>query len=377
MSKVAEMLSDRRVVVCCGAGGVGKTTVSASLAVAAARAGRRVLVVTIDPSKRLAESLGVDRNPADPIAVEHSTLIPADSSGSLAAWMLDPQLISDNVVRRFSGSARDASNLLSNRIYRNVTAMVAGMQEYTAVQALYEFVNEDRYDLVVLDTPPSRDALRFLDAPDRATAFLDRRIFNLFVSGEGGPIRRVATRLLEKVMDFSFGRETRLELQQFFQLFGTLLTQLNHNQAEMRRFLTSDAVAFVLVTSPAEAALTEARFFAHRASQELALNVAGVVLNRSLAHARHWEMPSVGRGRPLLKSALAKLMPMAERERDAMAKHWSLARELGALTDDLAWVCALPNLGSDASHLDGLVRLAHCMIEGSATLASSTMKDEL
>ena len=164
MNPLFKLLMKRRVVVCCGAGGVGKTTTSAALAIAAARAGRRVLVVTIDPSKRLAEALGVDRNPTEPVKVGQDTGLLNHCKGSLEAWMLDPQLIADNVVQRFSSSKSDASTLMSNPIYRNVTAMVAGMQEYTAVQALYEFINEDRYDLVILDTPPSRDALRFLDA---------------------------------------------------------------------------------------------------------------------------------------------------------------------------------------------------------------------
>lgn len=372
MAAITSMLTNSRVIVCCGAGGVGKTTASASLAVAAARQGRRVLVVTIDPSKRLAEALGVDRNPTDPILVDHHILVPEGCTGQLSAWMLDPQLISDNVVRRFSGSSSDAKTLLSNRIYQNVTAMVAGMQEYTAVQALYEFVEQDVYDLIILDTPPSRDALRFLDAPDRATAFLDRRIFNLFVPGEGGAIRRMATRLLERVMDLSFGKETRTELQQFFQLFGSLLSQLNHNQAEMRRFFESDAVCFVLVTSPAEAALTEAKFFAHRAMVELRLNVAGVMLNRSLAHATRWRMPVDSGDDDTLSSGLRKLMAFATEEQSSMRAHTSLADRLLDLTDGHGWVCSLPHLGPDASTLDGLVTLAHCMAEGSTILTGQT-----
>jgi anion-transporting ArsA/GET3 family ATPase len=247
--------------------------------------------------------------------------------------------------------------------------MVAGMQEYTAVKALYEFDQKDTYDLIILDTPPSRDALRFLDAPDRASAFLDRRIFNLFVPGEGGAIRRLATKLLERVMDLSFGRDTRVELQQFFQLFGALLFQLNHNQAEMKRFFESDSVAFVLVTSPAEAALTEAKFFARRATVELGLNVAGVMLNKSLAHAESWSMPEAGDDLDVsLASALKKLRTFADREREAMEAHSQLARGLLDLTAQMGWVCRLPHLGPDASTLDGLVSLAHCMSAGTTIL---------
>ena len=194
---IGDVLANKRVIVCCGAGGVGKTTVSASLALAAARAGRRVLVVTIDPSRRLAETLGVSRNLPEPTELPAERLAAAGVSapGSLAAWMLDPQLVSDRVVHGFSKSEDDARRLLANPIYQNVTAMVAGMQEYTAVEALHGFVRDDRYDLIVLDTPPSRNALRFLEAPHRASGFLDGRVFNLFIPGEGSIIRRFASRL--------------------------------------------------------------------------------------------------------------------------------------------------------------------------------------
>ena len=365
MNPILELIDKRRVIVCCGAGGVGKTTTSAALGLAAARQGKNVLVVTIDPSKRLAEALGVDRNPEKPIPVAVASLFDSHLGGTLSAWMLDPQLISDRVVQRFSSSTRDASTLMNNPIYQNVTAMVAGMQEYTAVQALYEFVHDDRYDLIILDTPPSRDALRFLDAPERVSAFLDRRIFNLFVPGEGSAIRRMTTRLLEKVMDVAFGRETRRELQQFFQLFGGLLSHLNHNQAEMRRFFGGKDVAFLLVTAPTSASLEEAQFFARRAKGELDLDVAGVILNRSLTHCRNWQMPeggSDGDSDSVLASALSKIKPFSLNERAMMESHIELVDELIALSGHESWVFTLPHLGPDASTLDGLSSIAEFVI---------------
>jgi anion-transporting ArsA/GET3 family ATPase len=184
-----ELVDTQRVIVCAGAGGVGKTSVAASMALGAARGGKRVLVVTVDPSKRLAEVLGVDRNPTDPVPVPAEKLeaLGVTPPGSLHAWMLDPQLVADRVVKRFSRTQEDADRLMANRIYKNVTAMVAGMQEYTAVEALHGFVADDSYDLIILDTPPSRNALHFLDAPERAGRFLDKRIFNLFVPGRRQP----------------------------------------------------------------------------------------------------------------------------------------------------------------------------------------------
>lgn len=363
---VARMLEEKRVVVCCGAGGVGKTTVSASLAIAAARAGRRVLVVTIDPSKRLAETLGVERNPPAPVPLPAERLAAAGIvEGTLAAWMLDPKLVSDRVVESFARSPEDARRLLENRMYRNITAMIAGLQEYTAVEALHGFVMEDVYDLVILDTPPSRDALRFLDAPDRVAMFLDRRIFNLFVPGEGSAIRRMATRLIEKVMDVAFGEQTRRDLQQFFDLFGGVLDHLNHNQHEMRAFFKQPDIGFLLVTSPAREALAEAGFFARKTRDELKMHLCGYVLNRSLAAQAGYAMPDPAAlpddADPALRSGLATLAGLARVERSKVAEHLALAADLETRAGEgFAWV--LPMLGGGAGDLADLVHLADVLV---------------
>lgn len=363
---VARMLAEKRVVVCCGAGGVGKTTVSASLALAAARAGRRVLVVTIDPSKRLAETLGVQRNPPEPVALPADRLAAAGiDAGSLAAWMLDPKLVSDRVVNDFARSPEEARRLLDNPMYRNITSMIAGMQEYTAVEALHGFVQDGVYDLVILDTPPSRDALRFLDAPDRVSMFLDRRIFNLFVPGEGGVIRRMATKLIENVMDVAFGERTRRDLQQFFDLFGGLLDHLNHNQHEMQAFFKQPDIGFLLVTSPAREALAEAEFFARKTRDELNMHLCGYVLNRSLAAQAGFAMPDPDAlpadADPALRSGLSRLAELGRVEQQKVAEHLALAADLDRRAGDgFAWV--LPMLGGGASHLSDLIRLADVLV---------------
>lgn len=363
---VARMLAEKRVVVCCGAGGVGKTTVSASLALAAARAGRRVLVVTIDPSKRLAETLGVERNPPAPVELPPERLAAAGiTDGSLAAWMLDPKLVSDRVVNDVARNPEEARRLLDNRMYANITAMIAGLQEYTAVEALHAFVVDDVYDLVILDTPPSRDALRFLDAPDRVAMFLDRRIFNLFVPGEGSVIRRMATQLVEKIMDVAFGEQTRRDLQQFFELFGGILDHLNHNQHEMRAFFRAPDIGFLLVTSPAREALAEAEFFATKTRDELQMHLCGYVLNRSLAAQAGYAMPDPGRlpadADPALVAGLTRLAGLAREEQRKVAEHLALAADLDTRAGDgFAWV--LPMLGGGASDISDLVHLADVLV---------------
>jgi len=369
---ISTLLNEKKVIVCCGAGGVGKTTVSAALALAAARAGRRVLVVTIDPSKRLAETLGVRRNASEPIQLPADRLEAAGVKGDLWAWMLDPKQVSDDVVNAFSKNEAQAKRLLENPIYRNVTAMVAGMQEYTAVEALHGFVQSGQYDLVVLDTPPSRDALRFLEAPVRASAFLDRRIFNLFVPGEGGIIRRMATSLIERVMDAAFGKETRMQLQEFFELFGTLLNHLNQNQAEMRSFFTDSSVGFMLVTAPNRDALSEAMFFAEKTEVTLGMNVSGYVLNRSLARQGGLTVNTVANLHPevdpVTRSAIGKLAPLAAREQDFVEGHVGLARNLitQAGPDGLVWVA--PMMAEGVNTLPQLVQLADAVLDAKGIL---------
>jgi len=363
---VARMLVEKRVVVCCGAGGVGKTTVSASLALAAARAGRRVLVVTIDPSKRLAETLGVQRNAPAPVSLPADRLAAAGvTEGTLSAWMLDPKLVSDRVVNTFARTPEEAERLLDNRMYRDITSMIAGMQEYTAVEALHGFVEDGLYDLVILDTPPSRDALRFLDAPDRVSMFLDRRIFNLFMPGEGSIIRRMATQLVEKVMDVAFGEQTRRDLQQFLELFGGVLDHLNRNQHEMRAFFAQPDIGFLLVTSPAREALAEAEFFARKTRDELKMHLCGYVLNRSLAAQAGFAMPDAEAlpedADPALRTGLSRLAGLARVERSQVAGHLALAAELDIRAGDgFAWV--LPMLGTGASTLSDLVHLADVLV---------------
>lgn len=362
MTPTAHLLANKRLIVTCGAGGVGKTTVSAAMALASAQAGRRVLVVTIDPSKRLAETLGVRPDLPAPVQLDAARLeaLGVRPPGCLSAWMLDPQRVSDDVVMRFSDSPDDARNLLANGIYRNLSRMVAGMQEYTAVEALHGFVNDDAYDLIILDTPPSRNALRFLDAPDRVGGFLDRRIFNLFVPGEAGMIRRAANKLLTRVLDAALGKATREELQAFLALFGALLAHLNRNQSQMREFLKTDAVGFVMVTSPARAALDEVFAFEHRARAILELPVAGFILNSSFATRAGWTLPDPAAAPAALRAAVESLLPAARAEQRQAQAHRALADELTErITGGFTW--ALPRLTTDASDLAALVQLADAL----------------
>lgn len=360
------LLADKRVLVVCGAGGVGKTTTSASLALAAARAGRRVLVITIDPSKRLAQTLGVSPEEPEPRPLPRERLkaVGVEPPGNLSAWMLDPQAVSDQTVRRLSKDPAAADLLLQNRIYRHVTSVVAGMQEYTAVEALHGFIRDDRYDLVVLDTPPSRNALRFLDAPSRATMFLDRRILWVFMPGSQNPIRQAATRMVEKLLDLGLGAAARAELQQFFSLFEQILAYLNRNQGDMRQFFASADVGFLLVSSPTAEALEETYYFEEK-TRELALPLGGYILNRSLAWAADRPLPSEALlpegASDAARSAVAKLAVLAAAEAHSAQRHQRLRGEL-AQRPGAGFALALPELTAGASDLEALVELADRLV---------------
>ncbi|MBI3541903.1 MAG: ArsA family ATPase [Deltaproteobacteria bacterium] len=364
--KLRAIVREARIVVCCGAGGVGKTTTSGALALAAASLGRKVLVLTIDPSKRLAETLGVSRNPPKPVPVELERLGLAGrgaSAGSLDAWMLDPKLIADEAVRRIVRNPTEVEKLLQNRIYQSVTTMVAGMHEYTAMQALHRFVEENRYDLVVLDTPPSRHALDFLEAPGRLSRFLDGRVFRMFMPSEQGSsafggLKRAAGGLVHRVLNGVLGPEFSSDLTVFFGVFAGVLGTISRDVTGMREFLSRPEVSFLLISSPAAAALEEALFFQDK-TRELKLPFRGFLLNRS--HAADAERafpdaaglsPSGGELSPAARSGLEKLGRLAAAERELITRDQKLLGDLKRRAGEGGFAVALPTL-SFAPAADG------------------------
>jgi len=364
---IERILLEKRVIVCCGAGGVGKTTTAAALALAAARLGKRVLVLTIDPSRRLAETLGVSRNPKEPVKLPEDRMKAAEitAPASLEAWMLDAKLVSDEAVRRLVKDEEDQKRVLENRVYQHVTSMVAGMHEYTAMEALHRFVQEGRYDIVILDTPPSRHALDFLEAPTRLSGFLDGRIFRFFVPKEGGIIHRAASRIVARVTSGVFGEEFASELTMFFSVFSPIFSALNRDVTQMRLFLSRPDVAFLLVTSPAAAALTEVHFF-QRKTHELNLPFRGFILNRSHARDEDKVFPEESLlpedASPEARSGLEKLRALARIEQALGERDRMLLADLSSRAGAGALAVALPNLPQGADDMRTLLTIANVLV---------------
>jgi anion-transporting ArsA/GET3 family ATPase len=361
MSSLSPLVDSKRIFVCAGTGGVGKTTVSAALGLGAARRGTKVLVLTIDPSRRLAEALGIRQNTPEPVPLgrEREAALGIEAPGSLSVWVLDPKRVSDQTVRRLARNPGEADRLMANPIYQRVTSMIAGMQEYTAMEALHGFVEEGTYDIVILDTPPSRNALNFLEAPTRLAASMNTRIVDLMRPSSDGGIIGTTRRFLERVLGGVFGMEFFSDLQVFFGAFGGMFIKLSSNAETMRARLGEPDVSFLLVTSSRRDALDQARAFEARI-RELELPLGALVLNRSLVPLARRPFPDASLlpddPSPAARSALDKLVQLAVRESKGINAAVDLSLELEARAE--VPVVAVPELGTGVDDLEGLASVS-------------------
>ena len=231
------------VVICCGLGGTGKTTTSAALGIAYARAGRRVVVLTIDPARRLADALHLPLLGGEPTRVPLSL-----ETGSLSALMLDQKRTWDAVVRRFSADADTAERLLANRYYKAVSTRLTGSHEYMAIEKLAELVESREWDVVVVDTPPTQHLLDFLDAPDRILRVFDRSVLSGFTDPSGG-LLGVATRKAVGLLQRVAGDAVMGDIQEFFRLISGLSGHFRERGTVVRALLDSPRTRYLLVVN--------------------------------------------------------------------------------------------------------------------------------
>jgi anion-transporting ArsA/GET3 family ATPase len=360
---LADVIARHRVVVCAGSGGVGKTTTAAALAVHGAQQGRRTMVITIDPARRLADALGLRSlgNEARPVDL--------GGGGSLEAMMLDQKGAWDALVEHYAPSEEVRRRILTNRFYQHLSESFAGSQEYMAVEQLAELHASGKYDLIVVDTPPTRHALDFLDAPQRLAAFLDRQVIRWFVkpyfSASWSALRLVnkAAGTLLRRLEEATGVSALVEISDFFISMSGLFDGVGARVQAVDKLLRSRSTAFVLVATPEEQVLSEADDFSRKLA-ELSIPLRAVVFNRvhdeAAAGLRRIDEPwlrglvarAVGRG-----AAAERLVDNFLRyETQARADHVRIEAFRRQLTGRPA-VVMVPNFDEDLHDLDGLRRM--------------------
>ena len=276
------MLRDAEIIVSCGSGGGGKTTAAAAIAMHAAALGKRVVVVTIDPARRLADALGLADGLSNEPTRVHLDLGPnAEAFGELWAMMLDPATTFDGLVRQYAETPERAERILANSFYHNIAGALSGTQEYMAAEKLYQLHRDHRFDLVVVDTPPTRNALDFLDAPATLTRFINHRLFRLLMlpARTGLKVLNVAAQPVLRTIGKVVGGDVLADAIAFFQAFEGMETGFRDRADSVSELLHSSITHYVLVASARHDTVEEARYFAARLADSK-LSVAAVIVNR-------------------------------------------------------------------------------------------------
>jgi anion-transporting ArsA/GET3 family ATPase len=325
---VGELLEGKKICICAGSGGVGKTTTSAAIAMGMAAGGKKVAVLTIDPAKRLANSLGLHElgNEECLVAPERFAEQGIEIKGELWAMMLDAKRTFDELIERHAPDQQTRDRVLSNRVYQEVSNAMAGSQEYMAMEKLYELYQEDRYDLLVLDTPPTRHALDFIDAPERMTRFIEGKSLQFFlkpgrlgmrfIGRSGGAVFAVLKRIT--------GIDLLQDLAEFFQSFGDMAKGFSERAQRVNELLGHRQTTFVLVTAPEREPMDEAIYFWRRLV-EGQLPFGGVVVNKVHHDYLQWAEDAEGLDSA---DALDQLVGELERSLDGSKDRAELAAKV-------------------------------------------------
>jgi anion-transporting ArsA/GET3 family ATPase len=361
---------NRNVIVCCGSGGVGKTTTSASLALRAAERGRKVVVLTIDPARRLAQSMGIEAldnipRPVPGVVSRGST--GGRPGGSLDAMMLDMKRTFDEVVQG-QASPEKAAQILENPFYIAVSSSFAGTQEYMAMEKLGQLDKDarktGRWDLIIVDTPPSRSALDFLDAPERLSSFLDGRFMKLLLMPARGPARLMTagfgmvTNAITKII----GAQVLTDMKSFVAAFDTLFGGFRQRAQRTFELLQDSRTAFLVIAAPEPDALREAAYFVERLRQER-MPLAGLVVNRASSNppgdlSANAAMTGVEKLRTSGEDhgLAAGLLRLHADRKIVVEREKRLTRRFATSHPDVP-TAVLPALSTDVHDLEGLRRI--------------------
>lgn len=363
---ILSLIDRREIVVCAGSGGAGKTTTSAAIAAGMAARGRRAIVVTIDPARRLADALGLPALGNAEHRVDPGRLAQAgfDGGGELWAMTLDAKRTFDELIADTARDERTRDAILANPMYRQLSGAVAGSQEYMAMEKVYELHESGRYDLLVLDTPPTRNALDFLDAPGRLARFVDSRSLQFFrASGRAGlGLAGRGTAMLSAALERATGIDLLRDLADFLNAFGGMADGFRDRARHVEALLEGDSAVFLLVTAPRAGAIADAGVF-HDRLAELGMPFGGVIANRVRERVSPEPTPELeAELAELLDERLARkvIRDLADHERlaDSDARNLELLRaRIGG--DPLI---AVPELSGDVHDLDGLAAVAERLL---------------
>ncbi len=384
---LADLLAAKEMVVVCGSGGTGKTTVAAALgAQAATRLGGRVLVLTVDPARRLATALGLGAVGNTALQVPASAFADAgvECRGELWVAMLDTKAGWDDLIRRHAPDAALREQVLANPLYRNITGRFVNSHDYIAMEQLHDLHASGRYDLVIIDTPPSRNALDLLDAPGRMREFFGSRLLKWLTVPYRSRLFTVASKPFYQVADRVLGSRFLQDIAEFFILFQTMEAGFVQRAREVERLLTDDRTTFVVVSTLEAAPAREARFLADELRRRR-MPLGAMVLNRTLPAGLRQPAVTKAAGRlrdlavdasavrDLAKAASARpaqvrdvLLEVADRFRDITVVAGREAERRAELATAAPITAVVPTMPSDVHDLAGLLVLGgHLLGNGS------------
>jgi len=366
------------IIVCCGSGGVGKTTTSAALGLRAAERGRKVVVLTIDPARRLAQSMGIEAldntpRPVEGLSWADGAAAGRDGAPRMDAMMLDMKRTFDEVVES-QATPEKAKQILENPFYIALSSSFAGTQEYMAMEKLGQIHQQSRsdgsYDLIVVDTPPSRSALDFLDAPERLSSFLDGRFIRLLLAPARGPARMMTAGvgLITNAMTKILGAQVLRDMQTFVQAFDTLFGGFRQRAQKTFELLQADGTAFLVVAAPERDALREAAYFVERLGEDR-MPLAGLVVNRASPApvgdlSADEAMAAAARLRKKDDTALSAGLLRLHADRTRLVEREARLRERFAAAHPKVPTAVVPALAGDVHDLTGLRRVGELLAEG-------------